>query len=74
MIFIGMDNNNKSEKELFEEEINNWPKELEQGAEKLMKEYNILKEEKLPRFNSIDEADKYYQAIPWDEYKKKWLK
>ena len=67
-------NNEKSEKELFDEEIKNWPLELEQEFQKLIKEYNLIKEEKIPKFNSVEEADKYYQAVSWDDYKKKWLK
>ncbi len=66
-------NNEKSEKELFDEEIKNWPLELEQEFQELIKEYNIIKEEKNPKYNSIEEADRYYQAVSWDEYKKKWL-
>ena len=62
--------NRKSEKEIFDEEIKNWPLELEQEAERLMN----VKEDKPPKFNSIEKADRYYQAISWDEYKKKLLK
>ena len=66
--------NDKSEKELFDEEIKNWPLELEQEFQELIKKDNLIKEEKFPKFNSVEEADRYYQAVSWDEYKKEWLK
>ena len=69
-----MDDNKKSEKELFDEEINNWPLELEQEFQELIKESNLIKEEIIPNFNSVEEADRYYQAVSWEEYKKKWLR
>ena len=64
-------NNKKSEKELFDEEIKNWPLELEQLAEESRRKNKIINED----ITSQKEFDKYFdECISWEEYKKKWLK
>lgn len=70
-IFIDMKvNYKKSEKELFDEEIRNWPIELEQLVEKNKEESKIINES----ISSEEDFDRYFdECIPWDEYKKKWL-
>lgn len=69
-IFIDMDNNKKSEKELFDEEIKNWPIELEQLAEESRRKSKKLNE----GITSQKEFDKYFEdCISWDEYRNKWI-
>ncbi|HBC84682.1 MAG TPA: hypothetical protein DCZ30_04525 [Clostridiales bacterium] len=58
---------NKSERELFEEEMAKWIEETERRADERRKKSKKLHEGLTPQFNSIEEADKYYNAIPWDE-------
>lgn len=60
----------KSEKELFDEEIKNWPIELEQLAEESRKN-KILNESSI----SKKEFDKYFEGcISWEEFKREWMK
>ena len=67
---------NKTERELFEEEMAKWPEELEREAEEIRKQSKKLHEGPTPQFNSIEEFRKYYNSMPWEEYKKKkkWMK
>ena len=61
----------KSKKEIFDEEIKNWPDELENIAEEANKKYGLITE----NINSLDDFLKYAEkCIPWEEYKKEWLK
>ncbi|MDE6050298.1 MAG: hypothetical protein K2G08_01315 [Paramuribaculum sp.] len=65
---------NKTERELFEEEMAKWPEELERRAEERRKKSSKLHEGPTPHFNSIEEADKYYNAIPLEDFIKEWIK
>ena len=67
-------NMNKTERELFEEEMAKWPEELEREAEEIRKQSKKLHEGPTPHFNSIEEFRKYYNSMPWEEYKKKLMK
>lgn len=67
-------NKKKSEKELFEEEIKNWPNELQQEEKEILEGFDLIKEDANPKFTSIEEADKFYEAVPWEDYLEKWLK
>lgn len=61
----------KSKKEIFDEEIKNWPDELEKIAEEANKKYGLITE----NINSLEDFLKYAEkCIPWEEYKKEWLK
>lgn len=61
----------KSKKEIFDEEIKNWPRELEKIAEDANKKYGLITE----NINSLEDFLKYAEkCIPWEEYKKEWLK
>lgn len=60
--------NNKTEQELFEEEMAKWPEELERLAEERRRKSKKLHEGSTPKFNSIEEADTYYDATSWDDF------
>ena len=61
----------KTDKDLFDEEIKAWPEELEKIAEEVNKKYGLITE----NINSIDDFLKYAETcIPWEEYKKDWMK
>ena len=60
-----------TEKRFFDEEIKEWPEELEKIAEEANKKYGLITE----NINSIDDFLKYGETcILWEEYKKDWMK
>lgn len=61
----------KSEKELFDKEIEKWPEEMEILAEEATKKYGIVLENTASNTAFQQYADK---CIPWEEYKKEWIK
>lgn len=64
---------NKTERELFEEEMAKWPEELEREFEEIRRQNKKLNEGHTPQFNSIEEFRKYYNSMPLDEFIKKLL-
>ena len=59
------------EKEIFDEEIKNWPDELEKIAEEANKEYGLITENIKSKIDFLKYAE---TCIPWEEYKKDWMK
>lgn len=75
MIFIDMKNpSNKTEKELLDEAMEKWPEELEREIEAIQHRYSLITEGSVPNFKSIEEIRAFYGSIPWEEYKKKWIR
>ena len=65
---------NKTERELFEEEIAKWPEELERRAEERRKHNQKHRKGPTPQFNSIQEFLEYYPgSMPWDDFFQKWI-
>lgn len=64
----------KSEKDLFDEEIENWPIELEKEVEEINRKFNLLYENKSRNFQSLEDIRKYYNSVPWDDFVKEWIK
>ena len=64
----------KSEKELFDKEIECWPQQIETMIEGIQKNSYIINESKIPNFQTKEEARRYFHSRPFDEFLKEWLK
>lgn len=63
-----------NEEDLTEENLAQFWKEIDALEEKADRERLRLDESAPPRFNSIEEARKYYNAIPFQEWENKIFK
>ncbi|MBR4392129.1 MAG: hypothetical protein IKT08_08520 [Bacteroidales bacterium] len=58
------------EEDFTEENIKKAWNEIDELCEKAEKRSKLLKKAKTPEFKSIEEAEKYYNAIPLEEFER----
>ena len=63
----------KSEKKLLDEEMKNWPEELEKEAAIVNNKYNLLEESKLNLINQEEILKYCADCTPWNDFVKEWM-
>ena len=60
-----------NEENLTDENMAEFWKEIDALEEKADRDCKLLQESAVPQFNSVEEANKYYNAMPFNEWENK---
>ena len=67
-------NRTKSEKELFDKEIENWPQQIQVMINNIRMESKFIDERNMPEFKTKEDTRKYFHSRPFSDFLKEWLK